>query len=150
MTTVSAKATFANAIREPSNRINLLAFLLGTFAGVMKLLSAWLGQDSGAALFGLALTVLGIVAGSLYFRYMLSIFFEFTDESFRYEEDWRKLSFAWKDIEAVKIEPRKKRLTVWVHGKPRPMHYFGVADSEFDQMKQFLLTKLSEYGIPQK
>lgn len=150
MTQVSAKATFDNAIREPANWLTLLVCFLGIFSGIMRLISAWLSQDIWSALFGLGLTILGIVAGYFYLRYMRSIFFELTDEGFHYEEDWRKLSFAWKDIEAIKIEPDKKRLTVWVRGKPQSMHYFGVAEPEFAQLKQFLLTKLSEYGIQQK
>ncbi len=149
MTTVSAKATFANAIREPTNWFILLGPLLVTVSGIMRLIYAWLTQDGGAALFGLVLAVLGIVGSYLYLRYMPSIFFELSDEGFRYEAASRQLHFAWKDIEAVKLEPGKKRLTVWVRGKPQRMRYLGVAESEFAQVQQFLQAKLSEHGIRQ-
>ena len=150
MTEVSAKSTFSNAIREPWNWLNLLIPLLGVLAGITRLILGLQTQDGGTALFGLALTVLGLLVGYLYLRYMSSISFELTDEGFRYEADRRKQYFAWKDIEAVKIQSDKKRLTLWMHGKPRAMHYFGVPAGESAQMEQFLRAKAAENGIQQK
>ena len=150
MTEISAKATFASAIREPVNWLSLLIPLLGVVAGLARLLLGWLTQDGGAALFGLVLTVLGTAASYLYLRYMRSISFELTTEGFRYEATGRKLSFAWKDIEAIKIQPKAKRLTLWVHGKPRAMFYVGITQGDYAQLERFWQTKIAEYGIKQK
>ena len=150
MTEVSAKATFATAIREPVNWLNLLLPSLSVLVGVLWLILGLMTQDGGRALFGLAYTAVSIAWGYFYLRYMRSISFELTDEAFRYQAEGRKLSFAWKDIEAVKVQPKVKRLTLWVHGKPRAMQYLGIADSEFAQLSQFLQAKIAEYGIQQK
>ena len=61
----------------------------------------------------------------------------------------RKVYIAWKDVEVVKLEPSRKQLTVWVHGQPQRLHYYGVAEGEFAEVNQFLEAKLSEYGIGQ-
>ena len=150
MTEVSAKATFATAIHDPLNWLNLLLPLLSVLVGVSWSMLGLMTQDGGIALLGLAFTAMSIAWGYLYLRYMRSISFELTDEAFRYQAEGRKLSFAWKDIEAVKVQPKVKRLTLWVHGKPRAMQYLGIADGEFTRMDQFLQAKIAEYGIQQK
>lgn len=150
MTEVSAKATFATAIHDPLNWLNLLLPLLSVLVGVSWSMLGLTTQDGGIALLGLAFTAMSITWGYLYLRYMRSISFELTDEAFRYQAEGRKLHFAWKDVEAVKIQSKVKRLTLWVHGKPRAMQYLGIADSEFTQLNQFLQAKIAEYGIQQK
>jgi len=150
MTEFSAKATFATAIREPVNWLNLLLPSLSVLLGVSWLMLGLMTQDGGQALLGLALTAISIAWGYLYLRYMRSISFELTAEAFRYQAEGRKLYFAWKDIEAVKVQPKVKRLTLWAQGKPRAMQYVGIADSELAQLQQFLQTMIAEYGIQQK
>ena len=150
MTEVSAKATFATAIHDPLNWLNLLLPSLSVPLGVLWLALGWMTQDGWKALFGLAYTAISIAGGYFYLRYMRSISFELTDEAFRYQAEGRKLTFAWKDIEAVKIQPKVKRLTIWVQGKPRAMQYLGITESEFAQVNLFLQAKIAEHGIQQK
>ncbi|MCA9937458.1 MAG: hypothetical protein KC418_02370 [Anaerolineales bacterium] len=150
MSSVSAKASFANATREFAHRLNLFGMGLGTMAGILYLLAGWLGQERGEMGFGLIMTVLGIAALTLYLRYMGSIQFELSDEGFHYREDSRKLDFAWKEIESIKIEPRKKRITLWARGKRHPMVYLGISENESVQLIQFLQGMISHYAIQQR
>lgn len=149
MKKASAKATFARAIREPFNWFILLPSLLAIFAGILKLISTWLAPNGWDTVLGVVLTVLGLAATYLQLRSMGTLFFELTDDGLRYEGNGRKVSIAWKDVEAVKLEPSRKQLTVWVHGKPQRLLYFGVAEGEFAEVNQFLQAKLSEFGIGQ-
>ena len=150
MTDISAKASMTNALREPVNWLNLLISLFGVLAGVARLMLASLDQNVWSVVLGLVLTVGGIAWGAYYLRYMGSISFELTAEGFRYEATGRKLYFPWQDIQAIKIQPKVKRLTLWVNGKPHAMQYVGIADGEFNQMYLFLQAKMAEYGIQQK
>ena len=149
MRKVSAKATFARAIREPFNWFILLPALLAIFSGTLKLISAWLSPNAWDIVLGLVLAVLGPVVAYLQLRSMSTLFFELTDDGLHYEGQGRKVSIAWKDIEAVKLEPARKQLTVWVQGKPQRLLYHGIAENEFAEVNQFLQAKLSEYGISQ-
>jgi hypothetical protein len=81
---------------------------------------------------------------------MGSISFELTAEGFRYEATGRKLYFPWQDIQAIKLQPNVKRLTLWVRGKPQAMQYVGIAGGDFAHIDQFLQAKTAEYGIQQK
>ena len=150
MTEASAKATFATAIHDPLNWLNLLLLSLSALLGVSWSALGWMTQDTGKALFGLVYAAISLAAVYLYLRYMRSISFELTDEAFRYQAEGRRLYFAWKDIEAVKIQPKVKRLTIWVHGKPRAMQYAGIARGDFAQIEQFLQAKIAEHGIQKK
>lgn len=148
MKKASAKATFARAIREPFNWFILLPSLLAILAGILKLISAWLVPNGWDTVLGVVLTVLGLAA-YLQLRSLGALFFELTDDGLRYEGSGRKVYIAWKDVEAVKLELSRKQLTVWVHGKPQRLLYFGVAEGEFAEVNQLLQAKLSEYGIGQ-
>ena len=150
MTEVSAEATFTTAIHDPLNWLNLLLLSGSVLLGALWLALGWSTQEGWKALFGLAYTALSLAGGYLYLRYMRSISFELTDVAFHYQAEGRKLHFAWKDIEAVKIQPKVKRLTIWAHGRPRAMQYVGIADGEFTQLNQFLQAKIAEYGIQQR
>jgi hypothetical protein len=150
MTDVAAKASMTNALREPVNWLNLLIPSFWVLAGVARLMLASLDQNVWSVVLGLVLTVGGIAWGAYYLRYMGSISFELTAEGFRYEATGRKLYFPWQDIQAFKIQPKVKRLTLWVQGKPQAMQYMGIADGEFNQMYLFLQAKMAEYRIQQK
>ena len=149
MTDVSAKASLTNALREPVNWLNLLIPLLSVLAGVSRLMLAGSGQAAWLTLLGLVLTIGGLAWGAYYLRYMGSISFELTAGGFRYEATGRKLYFPWQDIQASKIQPNVKRLTLWVQGKPQAMQYVGIADGDFARIEQFLQAKIAEHGIQQ-
>jgi hypothetical protein len=149
MPQVSAQATLANSIREPAGWYMLVFYGLGLVAGVARLFSAWLSQGSGDALLGLALTVLSIVGGYSHIRFMRNRRFELSDEAFHYEEDRRKLTVPWKDIRALKLEPKKKRLTIRVDRKSHTMLYFGLPQGEVERFQGYLLMKVTKHGIPE-
>jgi hypothetical protein len=73
-----------------------------------------------------------------------------TPQGFEYEENSQKHSFPWKDIEAIRIEPSRKRLSIWMPKRVRYVRYLGISETEFAPLRQFLLEKIAQYGIPQR
>jgi hypothetical protein len=150
MTSVVAKATFHNAIREPFNWLNIIAPAAIAVMGAYFLTGGLSIQSPVRSVLGAAMMVAGVVAAILFIRNMDKVAFELTDEAFRYHAGGRTQTFAWKDIEAVKLDLSQKQLTLWTGGKPHRLHHYGITQDEFAGVAQFLNAKLLEYRIPQK
>ncbi|MEW6406392.1 MAG: hypothetical protein AB1649_31800 [Chloroflexota bacterium] len=151
MTKVTAQATLAAAIREPIYQLILAALALLTLSGLLKTIASWPIQDIESVLFGgPTLAAIGVLGIYLQLRRMSSFRFALNSQGFEYEDGSQKHSFPWKDIEAIRLEPSQKRITIWTQKRARYIRYLGITETEFAALKKLLLEKIAQYGIPQR
>lgn len=150
MTPVAVKATFHNAVRESFNWLNIVTGTLIALMGAYFLSGGLATQTTIRIVLGIGLLVAGVAAAILHIRNMDKVAFELTDDAFRYQAGWRRLEFAWQDIDAARLDLSAKQLTFWVAGKPYRMHHYGITKAEFADAAAFIQAKLKEFNISQK
>jgi hypothetical protein len=148
MNKVVVRATFQNAIREPFNWLNIIAPAAIALMGVYFFNGGLSIQSPVRMVIGAAMLVAGTVAAILFIRTMHEVAFELDDAGMRYQAGRRKMVFAWKDVEAAKLDLPQKQLTFWMAGKPHRLHHYGITQAEFADAALFMQAKLQEYKIP--
>lgn len=141
---VKVTATFRSAFGDVFNLLMVGTFTTSIIIFVNRLLTG---------VFDIILVLLLLFAVpflALYVWPILTRSFEVNEDGIVYQEAFRNLVIRWDEIDSVNIEPWKKQITFWIHGKLTRIHTFGLRPKELDPVQEVFLNQIKAHGITLK
>ena len=139
---IRAVSTVRSAVRDP---FNLFMLVPGSLLAIFSLAKiVLLGREP------LDLMILVVSSGFVffYFRAVTNRELEISSHGVFYREASTRLFFPWEEIESVRMEPRKKQITIWYKGKFRRIHEFGLPTDDLQLVRRALQDAIASRAIP--